>query len=119
MLLLKVALSCFSVGIFLFHSILDFLSQIVLLPFLKSGIASVLSPSSALQNFILFSPVGEYLKGAHHTDFSFRQCYDMKGPVEHFIHQKQSGNPRRIQLCNCQSHAKISSTVMQDLSIHT
>ena len=102
----------------LFHSILDILPQIVLLPFSKSVISSVLSPSSALQNFLLFSPFGEYLKGAHHTDFSFRQCYNMKGPAEHFIHQKQRGNPSRIQLCNCQSHAKISSIVMQDLSIH-
>ena len=101
----------------LFHSILDIPPQIVLLPFSKSVISSVLSPSSALQNFLLFSPVGEYLKGAHHTEFSFRQCYNMKGPAEHFIHQKQHGTSR-IQLCNCQSHAKISSIVMQDLSIH-
>ena len=102
----------------LFRSILDIPTQTVLLPFSKSVISSVLSPCSALQNFLLFSPFGEYLKGAHHTDFSFRQCHDMKGPAEHFIHHNQRGTSG-IQLCNCQSHAKISSTVMQDLSIHT
>ena len=59
----------------LFHSVLDIPPQIVLLPFSKSVISTVLSPSSALQNFLLFSPDGEYLKGAHHPDFSFRQCY--------------------------------------------
>ena len=101
----------------LFHSVLDIPPQIVLLLFSKSVISSVLSPSSALQNFLIFSPVGEYLGGAHLTDFSFRQCYNTKGPAEQFIHQKYRGT-RRIQLCNCQSHAKISSIVMQDLSIH-
>ena len=33
------------------------------------------------------------------------------------IHQEQRGNPSRIWLCNDQLHAKISSTVMQDLSM--
>ena len=61
----------------IFHSVLDIRPQIVLPPFSKSVISSVLSPSSALQNFLLFPPVGEYLGGARHTDFSFRQCYNM------------------------------------------
>ena len=84
----------------LFHSVLDIPPQIVLLPVSKSVISSVLSPSSALQIFLLFSPVGEYLGDAYLTDFSFRQCYNMKGPAEHFIHQAQLGTSR-ILLCNC------------------
>ena len=58
----------------LLHCIYDILPKNSLLPFLKLGISSVLTPSGALRNFWLFSPVGEYLEGAHFTGFSFRQC---------------------------------------------
>ena len=51
----------------LFHSILNILPRIILLPFSKSFISSVLTPSSALQNFLFFSPLGECLRGDHHT----------------------------------------------------
>ena len=49
----------------LLHSIRDICSQNTLLPFLKLFISSVLTPYSALQNFL----------------FSFRQCLDMNGPA--------------------------------------
>ena len=80
----------------LFNSILNILPQNILPPFSKSFISFVLTPSSALQNFLFFSAFGEYLRGNHFTGFSFRQYLNMNRPAEHFIHQEQRGNCSRI-----------------------
>ena len=65
----------------LFNSILNILPQNILSPFSKSFISSVLTPSSALQNFLFFSSLGECLRRDHRTSFSFRQCLTMEGPA--------------------------------------
>ena len=65
----------------LFHSIRNILPRNILLPFSKPCISSVLTPSSALQIFLFFSPLGEYLRGDQHTSFSFRQYWTVKGPA--------------------------------------
>ena len=82
----------FSCRDLLFHFILNILPQNIILLCSKSFISSVLPPSSTLQNFLFFSPLGEYvLRGNHRTNFSYRQCLNTKEIAEHFIHQEQPG----------------------------
>ena len=60
----------------LMHSICDIPPQNTLLPFSKSVVPSVLTPSGVLRIFWFFSLFGEYLgrgEGAHVAGFSFRQ----------------------------------------------
>ena len=105
----------FSSRDFLFNSTLHIRPQNILLSCSNFFIYSVLTPLSALQNFLFHSAFGEYFRGNHFTGVSFRQCLNMNGPAEHFIHQEQRGNCSRIRLCNYQSYAKTSSLVMQNL----
>ena len=58
----------------LLNSILDILLQNSLLPFSKSVVSSVPTPSGALQNFWFLFPFGEYLGCNYFTGFRFRQC---------------------------------------------
>ena len=102
----------------LLHSICDILPQNILPPFFKTVISSVLLPSVALRKFWFFSPVEETWGRSFYWFYVVLDSVrTMHGPAEHFIHQEQSGNLSRIWLCNIQSHAKISSIVMQDLSM--
>ena len=73
--------------------------------------------SSALRNFQLFPPFGEYLGGTQFTSFILDSARTMHWPAESFINQEQCGKCRRIWLRNGQSNVKICSIVMEYLSM--
>jgi len=84
----------------LFLSIVNMPAQNILLLCSKSVTSSVLTPLSALRNFLFFFLLLEskYVRGDHHTDFNFRQGLNMNGPAERVIHQEQRRSPGGMTL---------------------
>ena len=104
-------------GDLVLHSICNISPQNTLLPctnlwfFLFS---SLLAPSKIFDPFLLL----ESIWGAFNLPVEvFVSARTMQRLAENFINQEQRGKGSRIWLRSCRSHAKTSSTVMQDLSI--
>ena len=93
--------------------------QNALLLFSKSVISSVLTPLLApcgiFDSFLLSEST--YFGGAHFTSFSFRKCSNHARTCRTLHTSETVLKLCRIWLWNCHSHAKISSIVVQDLSI--
>ena len=113
----RVALLCICTGIWyytlfaishpkiLYYTLLEISNSLCSHPFLCPG------------EFLILFSFWRVFGGAHFLVEVLDSAQTMQRSAEHFINQERRGNCTRICQCNGRLHTKISSTVMQDLSI--
>ena len=116
-LLSKVALLCIPMGIWFYTLFAISHPQNTLLPFYRNLWFPLFLFLLVPWGIFDFFSSWRVLRGRSFFVEVLDSARTMQRPAEPFINQEQRGNCTRIGQCNGRSHAKISSTVMQDLSM--